>query len=197
MESVRHLIVGAGISGLATAAFLGADEDYLVLEADSEIGGYCKTVKRDGFTWDYSGHFFHFKHPDVEKWLRDRMPGQHIRTVEKKSFISYRGRMIDFPFQKNIHQLPQDELIECLHDVYMARAPIPGRAHAPENNFKEMLYGRFGRGIAEKFLIPYNEKLYACDLATLDKDAMGRFFPHNAMGIRLEPPAQLAPTRWR
>ena len=48
----------------------------------------------------------------------------------------------------------------------------------PEANFKEMLYARFGRGIAERFLIPYNEKLYACDLATLDKDAMGRFFPH-------------------
>jgi protoporphyrinogen oxidase len=41
-----------------------------------------------------------------------------------------------------------------------------------------MLYARFGEGICEKFLIPYNEKLYACDLATLDKDAMGRFFPH-------------------
>jgi protoporphyrinogen oxidase len=41
-----------------------------------------------------------------------------------------------------------------------------------------MLYARFGRSIAEKFLIPYNEKLYACDLATLDEDAMGRFFPH-------------------
>jgi protoporphyrinogen oxidase len=41
-----------------------------------------------------------------------------------------------------------------------------------------MLYARFGRSIAEKFLIPYNEKLYATDLATLDKDAMGRFFPH-------------------
>ena len=41
-----------------------------------------------------------------------------------------------------------------------------------------MLYARFGRSIAEKFLIPYNEKLYATDLATLDIDAMGRFFPH-------------------
>jgi protoporphyrinogen oxidase len=40
-----------------------------------------------------------------------------------------------------------------------------------------MLYARFGRSIAEKFLIPYNEKLYATDLATLDRDAMGRFFP--------------------
>jgi protoporphyrinogen oxidase len=41
-----------------------------------------------------------------------------------------------------------------------------------------MLHARFGKGICDRFLVPYNEKLYACDLATLDKDAMGRFFPH-------------------
>lgn len=175
MHSTRHLIVGAGVSGLATAAALG-DEDYLVIEADSEIGGYCKTVKRDGFVWDYSGHFFHFKHPEIEAWLRARMPGQEVRTVAKKSFIRYGDRVVDFPFQKNIHQLPQAEFIDCLHDLYFARAP--GAPKASEANFKEMLYARFGRSIAEKFLIPYNEKLYACDLATLDRDAMGRFFPH-------------------
>ena len=41
-----------------------------------------------------------------------------------------------------------------------------------------MLYGKFGKSIVEKFLKPYNEKLYACDLNNLDKDAMGRFFPY-------------------
>jgi protoporphyrinogen oxidase len=182
MDSVGTLIVGAGISGLATAAF-SRDQDYLVLEADREIGGYCKTIKRDGFVWDYSGHFFHFKHPDIEAWLRARMPGQRVRTVEKRSFVAYKGGRVDFPFQKNIHQLPQQEFIDCLHDLFFARAPasVLGQsapAPAPERNFKEMLYARFGRSIAEKFLIPYNEKLYACDLAALDRDAMGRFFPH-------------------
>ncbi len=176
MDSVRTLIVGAGVSGLATAAFL-RDDDYLVLERDSEIGGYCKTVKQDGFVWDYSGHFFHFKQPEIESYLRARMPGQKILNVVKNSFIDYKGALIDFPFQKNIHQLPKEELIECLYDLYFARAPGVATP-APENNFKEMLYARFGRGIAEKFLIPYNEKLYACDLSRLDKDAMGRFFPH-------------------
>ncbi|MBK8695649.1 MAG: NAD(P)-binding protein [Deltaproteobacteria bacterium] len=174
MESVQTLIVGAGVSGLATAAALPGT-DYLVLEADREIGGYCKTVKRDGFVWDYSGHFFHFKHPEIEAWLRARMGDQEIRVVAKKTFIDIDGHTIDFPFQKNIHQLPQQDFIDCLYDLYFARA---GGAQAPETNFKEMLYGRFGRSIAEKFLIPYNEKLYACDLATLDRDAMGRFFPH-------------------
>jgi protoporphyrinogen oxidase len=181
MDSVRTLIIGAGITGLATAAALSErrDDDYLVLEAEAEIGGWCKTVKKDGFVWDYSGHFFHFRHPEIEKWLRDRMTGQRVHVVERKSFIAYKGRFVDFPFQKNIHQLPQDEFVDCLHDVYFARSSdVRRESPMSEGNFKEMLYARFGQGICEKFLVPYNEKLYACDLATLDKDAMGRFFPH-------------------
>src|SRR5450755_2853048 len=110
MESVRLLVVGAGISGLATIAFgkevakaqAGAvdSDDYLVIDRDDAIGGYCKTIKKDGFVWDYSGHFFHFKHPEIEAWLRDRMPGQRVRVVEKKSFIAFGGGHVDFPFQK-------------------------------------------------------------------------------------------------
>lgn len=188
MESVGTLIIGAGISGLASAAALSAksDGDYLVLEADREIGGYCKTVRREGFVWDYSGHFFHFKHPDIETWLRERMTGQRILTVEKRSYISYKGALIDFPFQKNIHQLPKEEFIDCLYDLFFASEAEKSRDAAGEaaqaaqaaSNFKEMLHARLGRSICEKFLIPYNEKLYACDLETLDRDAMGRFFPH-------------------
>lgn len=183
MQSVGTLIVGAGITGLATASALSSsgDDDYLVLEASDEIGGWCKTVKRDGFVWDFSGHFFHFRHAEIEHWLRERMPGQRILVVQRKSFIAYHGRLIDYPFQKNIHQLPQDEFIDCLHDVYFARSSDvhgdeSGRSR-PENNFQQMLYARCGKAICEKFLVPYNEKLYACDLETLDKDAMGRFFP--------------------
>ena len=41
-----------------------------------------------------------------------------------------------------------------------------------------MLYGKFGKSITEKFLRPYNEKLYACELNRLDVNAMGRFFPY-------------------
>ena len=176
MDRVDYLIVGAGVSGLSTAAALRG-QSLLVIEADAEIGGYCKTVRRAGFVWDYSGHFFHFKHPDIEDWLRARMPG-HVRTVQRRSFIDYRGERIDFPFQKNIHQLPRAEFVECLYDLYFADL-ARREGHAPvEHSFKDMLYARFGRGISEKFLVPYNEKLYACDLGKLDKGAMGRFFPH-------------------
>jgi protoporphyrinogen oxidase len=180
-DSVRTLIIGAGVTGLATAAALSerGDDDYLVLEADAEMGGWCKTVKKEGFVWDYSGHFFHFRHPEIERWLRERMTGQRVRSVERKNFVAYKGRLINVPFQKNIHQLPQEEFIDCLYDLYFARSSDTKRATAPpEENFKDMLSARLGKSICEKFLFPYNEKLYACDLATLDVDSMGRFFPH-------------------
>ncbi|MCC6621115.1 MAG: FAD-dependent oxidoreductase [Deltaproteobacteria bacterium] len=175
MERTRFLIIGAGVSGLAFARWL-ADSDWLVLEQSDAIGGFCKTVVKDGFVWDYSGHFFHFKHKDIERFLVERMAGQRVLTVKKVSYIRTDDRLIDFPFQKNIHQLPLDEFLECLHDLWFRGE------HGPITDFKAMLYAKLGRGIAERFLIPYNEKLYATDLATLDPDAMGRFFPHAEIG---------------
>jgi protoporphyrinogen oxidase len=173
------VVIGAGMSGLGFANWWrerhpGAD--VVVLEAEAEPGGYCRTVARDGFVWDYSGHFFHFKDPAIEAWLRARMPGQAVHTVIKRSTIRYAGRDIDFPFQKHIHQLPHDEFLECLVDVFFASRRPAGEA--PPRSFGEMLVRRLGQGITDKFLRPYNEKLYATDLDRLDASAMGRFFPH-------------------
>ncbi|MDX9720473.1 MAG: FAD-dependent oxidoreductase [Myxococcota bacterium] len=173
MESTRYLIVGAGVTGLAMANFLRSDQ-YLVLERDEAIGGYCKTIKQDGFVWDYSGHFFHFRQPEIERMLVERMPPGEVSTVRRCSQVYHRGKRIDFPFQKNIHQLEKEEFIDCLYDLWRATAA----SGENPSSFKEMLLQRFGRSIAEKFLIPYNEKLYACDVQTLDVDAMGRFFPY-------------------
>ncbi len=173
-DSTRFLIVGAGMSGLAFANFLDSD-DFLVLEREPEIGGWCKTIKQDGFVWDFSGHFFHFRHPDIEAYLRERMPPDEVVTVARDSRIDFDGTLIDFPFQKNIHQLPKADFVDCLYDLFFREEATAG---LDPDSFKGMLYEKFGRGIAERFLVPYNEKLYACDLEVLDREAMGRFFPH-------------------
>ena len=34
--------------------------DEITVEKEKEIGGYCRTIKQNGFIWDYAGHFFHF-----------------------------------------------------------------------------------------------------------------------------------------
>jgi protoporphyrinogen oxidase len=171
---VTAVVIGAGVSGLGFANWWRErGGEVVVLEREVDPGGYCRTIVQDGFVWDYSGHFFHFKDPSIEAWLRARMPGQDVRTVVKRSAIRYAGRDIDFPFQKHIHQLPHAEFLECLVELYFRPT-----GDAPPRSFGEMLYRRLGKGITDKFLRPYNEKLYAIDLDRLDVDAMGRFFPH-------------------
>ncbi|MBC8397991.1 MAG: NAD(P)-binding protein, partial [Flavobacteriales bacterium] len=169
MHKVDKLIIGGGITGLSTAAFLGKDSDYLILEGDSELGGYCKTTKRNGFVWDYSGHFFHFRNDEIKKYMMSEMACEVV-TVKKITDIDYKGTVIDFPFQYNVHQLPKKDFLECLRDMYYL-------GDIDNENFKSFVNSTSGKAIAEKFLIPYNEKLYACDLNKLDADAMGRFFP--------------------
>ena len=60
MKQINTLIIGGGITGLSLASYID-NKDYLILEKDKKVGGYCKTTIRNGFVWDYSGHFFHFK----------------------------------------------------------------------------------------------------------------------------------------
>ncbi len=170
MERTKFLLVGGGITNLAFAAAL-QDDDLILCEAENELGGYCRTVKKDGFVWDYSGHFFHFRHADIEQLLVSRIGADHVRTVQKDSRIHWHDRFIDFPFQKNIHQLPHEDFIDCLAGLFERPKGEPA-------SFEEMLLSKFGKGISERFLVPYNEKLYATDLSKLDVDAMGRFFPH-------------------
>ena len=88
------LIIGAGISGLSYAYFCG-HEQYKIIDKDLFIGGYCKTTKRNGFVWDYSGHFFHFRNPEVEDLLTSNMSDDDFVEVVKQTFIQYKDVLID------------------------------------------------------------------------------------------------------
>lgn len=164
------LIIGAGISGLSYAA--ATQHDYLILERDNAIGGYCKTIYDGDYIWDYSGHFFHFQHEYIKDYVMEKLSEDEVLKVNKYTQIYYKGLHVDFPFQTNIHQLEKEEFIDCLYDLFTVEE------NPKVETFKEMLYAKFGKSIAEKFLIPYNSKLYATDLNNLDVDAMGRFFPY-------------------
>ena len=165
----KNLIIGAGISGLTLANYL---DDYLIIEKENVVGGYCKTHYVKDYIWDYAGHFFHFKTDEFKKKFIDSLSSDEYVTQDKKTYIYFDDSLINYPFQTNIHELSKEKFIDCLYDLF--------NKEEKENydNFLDMLYGKFGKSITEMFLKPYNEKLYACDLKTLDKDAMGRFFPY-------------------
>jgi len=163
------IIIGGGISGLSYALF--NKNKSLIIEKESELGGYCRSIKRNGFVWDFSGHFFHFRNKDVKKIMLSHIKGK-VLDVQKKTSIYYNTKLIDFPFQANIHQLPADEFLKCLVDLFEEDSN-----KKKINSFKDFIINKYGQSICDKFLIPYNEKLYATDLNNLDWKAMGRFFP--------------------
>lgn len=166
----RYLIIGGGITGLSFAAGLQED-NYYILEKENTVGGYCRTIKEEGFVWDYAGHFFHFNDDKIKKKFKSLLNSEGIIYNRKNTKIFYKGKYIDYPFQYNIHQLHKEEFIDCLVGLF------ENHDNEEPENFEEMLYKRYGKAISDKFLIPYNEKLYACSLNVLDIDAMGRFFP--------------------
>lgn len=179
--SVDTLVIGAGISGLGFRGFwrdVGGAGSVLVVDKSSAPGGYCKTVKQDGFVWDYSGHFFHFRFKDLEQRLVSRMAPGSVQTIVKRSrVLDVEGCETGFPYQACIGELPAAAFQSCLLDLWQAEQQRSTSPSSPSLSFKEMLVARLGRSICERFLVPYNEKLYATDLDALDAECMGRFFP--------------------
>ncbi len=171
MKNVDYLIVGGGISALSIVRGLKGSS-YLLVEKDDSLGGLCRTHYHNDYVWDYAGHFFHFNNAELKQFFEARIRESDMVKCVKNTKIFYKGQYVDFPFQKNIHQLPKDEFIDCLYDLYF-------KSESNDySDFEGMLYAKFGRSITNKFLKPYNEKLYACSLKTLDVNAMGRFFPY-------------------
>lgn len=171
MKKIKYLIIGAGISGLSFA-YKKRNDDYLIIEKDSTLGGACRSFYDNGFVWDVAGHFFHFHSAETEKFFLETINSPYVTVRQKSAKVFYGGQYIDAPFQYNIHQLPSEEFLQCLTDLYFAKLK-----DGPDISFEEYVKQKYGNGIAEKFLIPYNEKLYACKMNELEKDSMGAFLP--------------------
>ena len=55
------VILGAGLTGLSSAYHLEKNNffNYKIFEKDSRPGGLLKSIKQNGFTFDYTGHLLH------------------------------------------------------------------------------------------------------------------------------------------
>jgi len=171
---VDNLVIGGGISGCTFADF--SKDDYLIVEKDEKLGGLCKTVYKNNFVWDYSGHFIHVRTNTVRDYLSSISNKYDLIKINKNTKIYYQNRYVDFPFQSNIHQLKLKEFLKASYSLLTS-----GNNRRKRDSFKKMIYGRFGDYISDSFLLPYNEKLYSCDLDVLSVSAMGRFFPENGI----------------
>jgi protoporphyrinogen oxidase len=156
VSSGRIVIVGAGPCGLACARELVrlGHEDWLLLEQGVGAGGHASSVvDPQGFTWDIGGHvvFSHYGEFDA---LLDEVLGDDVYEHDRSSYVRLDGRWVPYPFQNNLRYLEPAVALDCI----LGLVDAPG-GHA-DMDFERWVRATFGRGIAETFMLPYNEKVW-------------------------------------
>ncbi|MBI2217412.1 MAG: FAD-dependent oxidoreductase [Candidatus Rokubacteria bacterium] len=144
-------ILGGGLAGLAVAAHL--EHPCEVLEQEERPGGHCLTVVEDGFTWDAGGPHIMFSRNEEMLAYMVGLLGPNVRRGRRANKILFKGRYVKYPFENGLGDLDPEDRFECLYHYLVNDAP-------PPTNFKEWLYHTFGTGLTEKYLLPYNEKIW-------------------------------------
>lgn len=184
MVTVNTLILGGGLTGLSTAWFIGklardagvAEPSWLLVEKDSRVGGLTRTEVLQGYHFDHTGHWLHLRHPEMKAMVAEVM-GDEMLRVARRSRIWSHGAMTHFPFQQNLHGLPVDVAHECLMGAVQAALAEARGEHSPPSNFRDFCLQRFGSGITERFMVPYNTKLWGCAPEEITADWCSRFLP--------------------
>ncbi|MBX3464307.1 MAG: NAD(P)-binding protein [Planctomycetes bacterium] len=169
---MKIAILGGGISGTALARLCAADgHRVVVLEQAERPGGLCKSRRHGEFTFDEAGgHILFSKDRRVLDWQLARCGGEAgtVRTV-RNTKIRWHDRWVPYPFENGVGHLTPEAIVECVAgyvEAYVGRrmgAPCPA-------NFGDWIPWRMGEGFARHFMVPYNEKIWKCDLRTMASD---------------------------
>ena len=93
MESTQAdvVIIGAGIAGLSCARHLSKNNvTFIVLEADSRIGGRLKTDMHDGFILNHGFQVLQTAYPEARRWLDFNRLG--LKSFAPGAMIRVNGR---------------------------------------------------------------------------------------------------------
>ncbi len=154
-------ILGGGLAGVSLGYFLNKNGyDFIILEKKSETSGLLKSVNIDGFTFDVGGSHIIFSKDKEILNLMVSILGDNVVKNRRNTKILYKGHYIKYPFENGLADLPKEDNFECLYYFIQNLIKKEKGELKPPTNLKEWFYYTFGKGMAEKYLIPYNEKIW-------------------------------------
>lgn len=149
-------ILGGGPAGLATGYYAEKQNlDFLIFEANDEVGGNCRTLQLDNFRFDTGAHRFHDKDPEVTAEVKHLL-GDDLLQVDAPSEIYYQEKYYRFPLSLSdlVGKLETKTLLKIVWDNLRI-----GNGQQSKN-FKELALKKYGKTLAERFLLNYSEKLW-------------------------------------
>ncbi len=173
----RNVILGGGLTGLVAAERLhAAGTGAVVLEREEEAGGACRSIEREGFTFDHTGHLLHVGQAQTEQYLESIGLWDRLAVHQRRAAIVVGDHVTPYPIQIHTRALAPDVRRDCLLGFIHAWAGRGQTTDDPEN-FRDWVMERFGEGLARHFFFPYNEKLYRARPEELSLDWVGRYVP--------------------
>jgi protoporphyrinogen oxidase len=173
----KTVIIGAGLAGLSAGYHSQQKNlEYELYEADARVGGCCKTIERDGFLFDYSGHLLHLKDPYFQGLVRELL-ADNLNIINRNSVIYSHGAFTRYPFQANLFGLPAPVVKECLLEFvksYYGNEDLPTRDY---RTFRDWIVAKLGEGIGKHFMFPYNEKLWTVPTEEMTCEWMSEYVP--------------------
>ena len=153
-------IVGAGLAGLSAAYHLNTE--YTLLERETTVGGLCKSTNIKGYTFDYAPHIL-FTRDTYTKTLFQSLLGENLQTHTRRAYIYMNDTYVKYPFEANLHPLPEKIKQECIQGVI-------DRPQIEPKNFLEWIQTTMGSGIAKYYMVPYNEKIWKYPLESMNTE---------------------------
>ncbi|MFA5332651.1 MAG: FAD-dependent oxidoreductase [Methanoregula sp.] len=158
---MKTVILGGGLSGLTLARLLhekGAD--IIVLEAEPEYGGLCRSRTDGGYTFDIGGsHIIFSRDTEVLAFMR-RMIAENEQQNNRNTKIFYKDNFVKYPFENGLSELPADDRFFCIHEFIKTLIDVEKGSLPTPVSFRDWIYYTFGKGIAECYMVPYNEKIW-------------------------------------
>ena len=74
--------------------------------------------------------------------------------------IFYKGRYMKYPFENGLSDLPAEDLFFCISEFVKTLVAVEKGELPPPKTFRDWIYYTFGKGIAECYMVPYNEKIW-------------------------------------
>ena len=133
-----------------------------IFEKEIKPGGLCRSIKKQGFVFDSSGHLLHFRNRKTLS-LVNKVLGGNLTKHKRKAYVYTFNKFIPYPFQANFNYLPKGVARQCLRGFIESK-----KQGLKSNNFLQWIYNKFGKGIADYFMIPYNTKLWKTPLDELE-----------------------------
>jgi protoporphyrinogen oxidase len=169
------VILGGGLTGLVAAERLAeAGRRATVIERETEAGGACRSVERDGFTFDYTGHLLHVARQETEDYLDEIGVWRDLEVHTRRASVVVGDHVTPYPIQIHTAALAPEVRRDCLLGFIHAWAADDDDEPA---DFRDWVLDRFGRGFADHFFFPYNSKLYRARPEELGLDWVGRYVP--------------------